>query len=153
MPIEGWIHPVHSELEAKALVKFIDGYNGLSLKHFAILNGTLKTRNGRILGQENGRTLLIMYNSFGERKFLKDLDNESNINSDSLVTLNDLKDDDKEYIGGDIEDELGVGLKVKKADYIDWGVYYDYDTDKVISDFFQNKEIITISFDNSEYYL
>lgn len=94
-----------------------------------------------------------MYNSFGERKFLKDLENESNINSDSLVTLNDLKDDDKEYIGGDIEDELGVGLKVKKADYIDWGVYYDYDTDKVTSDFFQNKEIITISFDNSEYYL
>jgi len=156
MTIEGWIHPVHSELEAKALVKFVKGHKALRvIMHFAILNGTLETRDGRIVGQENGRTLLIMYNSSGKQEFLEDMRNEPNINNiDSLFTLNDLKDVDKKYIGDngdiDIEDEDGVAWKIKNTDYIDWVVYYDLDTDEVISDFFQGKEIITISFDNSE---
>ncbi len=153
MPIEGWIHPVHSELEAKEIVKFIQSHKELKvIMHFAILNGTLEARDGKILGQENKRTLLIMYDSSGEREFLEDMKNETNININSLVTLNDLKDDDKEYIGDDvdIEDEDGVAWEIKDTDYIDWGDYYDYDTDEVISDFFQGKEIITISFDNSK---
>jgi len=151
MPIEGWIHPVYSELEAKDLVRFIESHKDLKvIMHFAILNGALVTRDGRLIGQENKRTLLIMYDSSGEREFLEDMKNESNINTDSLVTLNELKVDDREYIDGDIEDEDGVAWKIKNTDYIDWGDYYDYDTDEVISDFFQGKEIITISFDNSE---
>ena len=52
------------------------------------------------------------------------------------MTLNDLKDDDKEYIGDDvdIEDEDGVAWEIKDTDYIDWWDYYDYDTDEVLSD-------------------
>ena len=154
MPIEGWIHPVNSVVEAKALVKFVKGHKALRvIMHFAILNGKLETRDGRIVGQENGRTLLIMYNSSGKREFLEDMKNEPNINNvDSLFTLNDLKDVDKEYIGDDvdIEEEDGVAWKIKNTDYIDWVVYYELDTDGVISDFFQGKDIITLSRDSSE---
>ena len=156
MTIEGWIHPVNSMVEAKALVKFIKGHKALRvIKHFAILNGTLETIEGRIVGEDNKRTLLIMYNSSGKREFLEDMKNEPNINNiDSLFTLNDLKDVDKEYIGDDedidMEDEDGVAWKIKNTDYIDWNIYYDLDTDEVISDFFQGKDIITLSFDSSE---
>lgn len=150
-----WIHLVNSELEAKSLVSFVKNHKNLMVMHVAVLNGTLETRDGRIVGQENGRTLLIMYNSSGKREFLEDMKNEPNINNiDSLFTLNDLKDVDKEYIGDDedidIEDEDGVAWKIKNIDYIDWNDYYYFDTEEVISDFFQGKDIITLSFDSSE---
>jgi len=88
-----------------------------------------------------------MYNSLGEREFLEDMRNDLNISIESLFTLDDLKDIDKEYIGDgvDIEDEDAVVWKIRNVDYIDWEDYYDYDKDKVISDFFHGKEIITIS--------
>ncbi len=148
MTIEGWIHPVHTEFEARKLVDFIRNHKSLRvIMHVAILNGTLETRDRRRVGQENKRTLLIMYNSLGEREFLEDMRNDLNISIESLFTLDDLKDIDKEYIGDgvDIEDEDAVVWKIRNVDYIDWEDYYDYDKDKVISDFFHGKEIITIS--------
>ncbi len=150
MTLEGWVHPVFSEVECKALVNFVERQKDLMFMHFAILYGTFETKEGNIVGQKNVKTLIIMYNSFRGREFMEQLANEKGINTDLLVSLSDIKDEELEYINGDIEDELGVGVKIKKADYIPWEDEYDYNTDQIISDFFQGKEVITRLYLSSE---
>jgi hypothetical protein len=140
MPKIGWIHPVFSELKGNRLITFINKRKDIILEHFAILNDTLDLKDGRNFGQKNQKMLLLMYNSF-DKIFLYDMQNELGIDVNSVIMLDDLRGEDKEYLERDIEKEGAVIWRIKNIDYLDRD-YYHFNPKWIFSDFFYGNEMI-----------
>jgi len=90
----GWIHIIRSKEHAYKFEKELSISGGdIALFHYAVLNGALLSKDGRLFGIENEKSFVFMTNSVGTN-VINEFIEKGITNQEETVCLDDLFKDD-----------------------------------------------------------
>ncbi|TET26285.1 MAG: hypothetical protein E3J73_04815 [Candidatus Bathyarchaeum sp.] len=116
MTAYGWIHIIRSKEHADQFWKAIINSEKIAIFHYAILNGALITKDGRLFGVEDEPSFVFMTNS-GGTQVIDEFIEKGLTSHEETVCLDDLDEDD--FIETDQD-----GLIIWSATYLSGEGFY-----------------------------
>ena len=104
----GWIHIIKSKEHFEELKSFIFNNSEIYLGVWAVFDGSLLCKDGRVIGKEGEKNFVILTNTFNKAPIAKMVE-IGLTDFNSTVELDDLMDNELE--------DAEFGKKVKKAKY------------------------------------